>query len=105
MSTLGGRAAPDSLSCPPLCHRPYLSIYPYLSLCISLSLYIYIYMCSPLLAKIYIVLYKIILRTIGRTKSELHKQGHMTTGHRLFCKEFLGFNTMPCRNMLLLVHF
>ena len=37
--------------------------------------------------------------------SELHKQGHMTTGHRLFCKEFLRFNTMPCRHMPLLVHF
>ena len=29
----------------------------------------------------------------------------MTTGHRLFCKEFLCFNTMPWRHMPLLVHF
>ena len=32
-------------------------------------------------------------------ESELHKQGHMTTGNRLFCKEFLCFNIMPCRHM------
>ena len=38
-------------------------------------------------------------------RSELHKQGHMTTGRRLFCKEFLSFDTMPCRHMPLLVHF
>ena len=37
--------------------------------------------------------------------SELHRKGHMTTGHRLFCKEFLCFNTMPCRHMPLLVQF
>ena len=37
--------------------------------------------------------------------SELHKSGHMTTGHRLFCKEFLRFNTLPCRRMPLLAHF
>ena len=29
----------------------------------------------------------------------------MTTGHRLFCKEFLRLNTMPCRHTPLLVHF
>ena len=29
----------------------------------------------------------------------------MTKGHRLFCKEPLCFNTMPCRPMPLLVHF
>ena len=29
----------------------------------------------------------------------------MTTGRRLFCKEILCFNTMPCRHMPLLVHF
>ena len=29
----------------------------------------------------------------------------MTTGDRLFCKEFLCFNTVPCRHMPLLVHF
>ena len=28
----------------------------------------------------------------------------MTTGHRLFYKEFLCFNAMPCRHMPLLVH-
>ena len=38
-------------------------------------------------------------------RSELHKSGHMTTGHWLFCKEFLCFNTVPCCHMLLLVHF
>ena len=37
--------------------------------------------------------------------SELHKYGHMVTGHRLFCKEILCFNTLPCRHMPLLVHF
>ena len=37
--------------------------------------------------------------------SEPHKEGHMTTGHRLFCKEILCFNTMPCRHMPVLVHF
>ena len=36
---------------------------------------------------------------------ELHKEGHMKTGHRLFCKEFLCFNTMPCRHVPFLVHF
>ena len=36
--------------------------------------------------------------------SELQKQGHMTIGHRLFCKEFLCFNTMPRRHMPLLMH-
>ena len=30
---------------------------------------------------------------------------HMTTGHNFCCKEFLCFNTMPCRHMPLLVHF
>ena len=42
----------------------------------------------------------------GRTPArpeELHKKGHLTTGHRLFCKEFLCFNTIPCRPMPLLV--
>ena len=29
----------------------------------------------------------------------------MTTGRRLFCKELLCFNTVPCRHMPLLVHF
>ena len=29
----------------------------------------------------------------------------MKTGHRLFCKDFLCFNTMPCRHIPLLVHF
>ena len=29
----------------------------------------------------------------------------MTTGRRLFCKEFLCFDTIPCRHMPLLVHF
>ena len=29
----------------------------------------------------------------------------MTTGHRLFRKDFLCLNTMPCRQMPLLVHF
>ena len=29
----------------------------------------------------------------------------MTTGHRLFCKECLRFDTTPCRHMSLLVHF
>ena len=29
----------------------------------------------------------------------------MTTGHRLFYKELLCFNTMPCRHMPLPVHF
>ena len=29
----------------------------------------------------------------------------MTAGHRLFCKEFLHFSTMPCRRTPLLVHF
>ena len=38
-------------------------------------------------------------------QSELHKQGHVTTGYRLFRKEFLCFNTMPCRPMPLPVHF
>ena len=28
----------------------------------------------------------------------------MTTGQRLFCQEFLRFNTMPCRYMPVLVH-
>ena len=29
----------------------------------------------------------------------------MTTGRRLFCKEFLCFNTLPYRHVPLLVHF
>ena len=29
----------------------------------------------------------------------------MTPGHRLFCKEFLCFDTIPCRHMPLFVHF
>ena len=37
--------------------------------------------------------------------SELQEQGHMTTGHGLFRKEFLCFSTMPCRPMPLLVRF
>ena len=37
--------------------------------------------------------------------SELHKKGHMTTGHRLFCEAFLCFNTMPCPHLPRLVHF
>ena len=37
--------------------------------------------------------------------SELHESGHMTTGHRLFCKEFLCFGTMPCRPMPSLMRF
>ena len=37
--------------------------------------------------------------------SELHEWGHMTTGPRLSCKEFLRFSTMPCRQIPLLVHF
>ena len=37
--------------------------------------------------------------------SELHKEGHMTTGYRLFRKEFLRFETMPCRQKPLPVHF
>ena len=41
----------------------------------------------------------------GRLRSELHQKGHTTTGHRLFCKESLCFNTMPCRHMPFLVHF
>ena len=45
-------------------------------------------------------------RTVAMSpSSELHKQGHMTTGHWLFCKKFLRFNTMPCRHMPLLVYF
>ena len=40
-----------------------------------------------------------------RRSSELHKLARMTSGHMLFCKEFLCFNTMPCRHMPLLVHF
>ena len=37
--------------------------------------------------------------------AELHKEVHLTTGHRLFRREFLCFNTVPCRHMPLLVHF
>ena len=37
--------------------------------------------------------------------SELHEEGHMTTGDRPFCKEFLSFNTMLCRRVPLFVHF
>ena len=46
-------------------------------------------------------------RAWWRQVSELHKQGHKTKGHRLFCKEFLCFNsnTVPCRRTPLLVHF
>ena len=36
--------------------------------------------------------------------SELHKEGHMTTGHRLFGKDLLRFNATPCHHMPLLVH-
>ena len=32
-------------------------------------------------------------------------KGIWRQGNRLFCKEFLCFNTMPCRHMPLLVHF
>ena len=39
-------------------------------------------------------------------RSELQQVGaFMTTGHRLFGKEFLGFDTMPCRHMFLFAHF
>ena len=45
-------------------------------------------------------------RLLGQGRSELHKQGHMTAGHRLFCKELPCFNTMPRRGMpFLRVHF
>ena len=44
-------------------------------------------------------------RTQRGSGSELHKKGHMTTGHRLCCQEFLCFRNMPCRHMPLLVHF
>ena len=37
--------------------------------------------------------------------AELHEQGHMTTGHRLFCKELLCFSTVLCRHMPSLAHF
>ena len=43
-------------------------------------------------------------RTRHLKLSELHEQGHMTIGRRLCCKEFLGFNTMPCCHMPVLVH-
>ena len=36
---------------------------------------------------------------------ELHKWGHMTTGHRLLCKELLCFIPVPCRHTPLLVNF
>ena len=32
-------------------------------------------------------------------------KGIMTTGHKLSCKDFLCFNTVPCRPTPLLVHF
>ena len=38
-------------------------------------------------------------------KSELQKHGHMTTGHRLVCREIKCSSTTPCRPMPLLVHF
>ena len=37
-------------------------------------------------------------------RRRLRATGHMSTGHRLFCKEFLCFNTSPCRPMPWLVH-
>ena len=40
-----------------------------------------------------------------RGLSELREWGHMTAGHRLFCKECPCFNTLPCRHMPLHVHF
>ena len=39
------------------------------------------------------------VRAHGLKAPELRKQGHRTTGHRLFCKDFLGFNTAPCHHM------
>ena len=35
---------------------------------------------------------------VAALQSELHDKGHMTAGHRLFCKDFLCFNTAlsPC---------
>ena len=42
------------------------------------------------------------LATRPLTQNYISK-GIMTTGHRLFCKEFACFNTMPCRLMPLLV--
>ena len=38
-------------------------------------------------------------RVFQQGLSELHKEGQMTTGHRLFGKEFVGFNTVPCRHI------
>ena len=37
------------------------------------------------------------------TVSELHQLGHTTTGHGLFCKELLWFDTTPRRRMPALV--
>ena len=48
---------------------------------------------------------KILHTGICKSGIELHKSGHMTTGHRLSCKEFLCFDTVPCLHMPLLVHF
>ena len=82
----------------------YLSLYT----CIHIYIYIYIYTCiqpryaadrGPPLAL------QLRLQARRRRSSELHKEGFMTTGRRLFCREFLCFNTTPCRHMPILVHF
>ena len=103
-----------------MCVYIYIYIYIHVYVCVYLSLslytyiYIYIYRCgrsSPMLAP------APPLRNCEggcctRVRQNLpisrcHVQsyvskGHMTTGHRLFCKEFLRFGTMPCRQMPLM---
>ena len=49
-------------------------------------------------------------RTVRRAATKTYTQSHiskgiLTTGHRLVCKDFMCFDTMPCRHMRLLVHF
>ena len=98
-----------------VCHR----------VCVYIYIYIYIYMCMYVCVYIYIYIHTYAsaqdlplresrgdhqgglrsLLWLCLCLSELHKDVHMTTGHWLFCREFLCFNTMPRRHMPLLVHF
>ena len=82
-----------------VCIYIHIYIYIYMYVCIYYTyIYIYIRTCS-LWRQAGSVSQRAaeLFATIPQRVSELHREGHMTTGHRLFCEETLCFSTVPCR--------
>ena len=65
-----------------MCVHIYIYRYAYTYVCMYACICICICICICMYIYIYIYIYK----------------GHITTGRRLLCKEFLRFNTLPCHH-------